>query len=67
MVPPEIFPEPMATVSWFTPHRWALDGFRELIAGGDVVSVLTQAGVLLAAAVVLLGLATWRLRAALTH
>jgi ABC-2 type transport system permease protein len=67
MVPPEIFPEPMATLSWLTPHRWALDAFRELIAGGDLASILTQAGVLLAIAAVLLGLATWRLRAALTQ
>ena len=48
MVPPEIFPEPMATISWFTPHRWALDGFRELIIGGDVVAILPQLGVHLA-------------------
>lgn len=67
MVPPEIFPEPMATISWFTPHRWALDGFRELIVGGDLVGILPQIGVLLGIAVVVLVLATWRLRAALTH
>jgi ABC-2 type transport system permease protein len=67
MVPPEIFPEPMATISWFTPHRWALDGFRELIVGGDLLAILPQVGVLLGIAAVVLALATWRLRAALTH
>ena len=67
MVPPEIFPEPMATISWLTPHRWALDAFRDLIAGGAVVDILPQLGVLFAMAVVLLGLATWRLRVALTR
>ena len=67
MVPPEIFPEPMATISWITPHRWALDGFRELIVGGDLAAILPQVGVLLGLAAVVLGLATWRLRAALTH
>ncbi len=67
MVPPEIFPEPMATISWFTPHRWALDAFRDLIAGGGAADVLLQVGVLLAIAAVLLALATWRLRVALTH
>jgi ABC-2 type transport system permease protein len=67
MIPPEIFPEPMGTISWLTPHRWALDGFRELIAGGDLVAILPQLGVLLGLAVVVLALATWRLRAALTH
>ena len=45
----------------------ALDGFRELIVGGDLVAILPQVGVLLGLAAVVLGLATWRLRAALTH
>lgn len=66
MVPPEIFPEPMATLSWLTPHRWALDAFRELIAGGGVVDILPQLGVLFAAAAAVLALATWRLRVSLT-
>jgi ABC-2 type transport system permease protein len=67
MIPPEIFPEPMATISWLTPHRWALDGFRELIAGGDLVAIAPQLGVLFGLAVVVLALATWRLRVALTR
>lgn len=67
MVPPEIFPPLMQTISWFTPHRWTLDGFRELIAGGSLVDVLPQLGVLAAFAVILLALATWRLRAALSR
>ena len=66
MVPPEIFPEPMATISWLTPHRWALDAFRELVAGAGVVDILPQLAVLFAAAAVVLALATWRLRVALT-
>ena len=66
MVPPEIFPPIMQTISRFTPHRWALDGFRELIGGGTIANVLPELGVLAAFAVVLLALATWRLRAALT-
>ena len=67
MIPPEIFPPIMDTVSWFTPHRWAIDGFRDLIGGASFVAILPQLGVLAAFAVVLLGLATWRLRAALTR
>jgi len=67
MVPPEIFPEPMATLSWLTPHRWALDAFRDLVVGAGVPDIVLQIGVLLAMAVVLLGLATWRLRVALTR
>jgi ABC-2 type transport system permease protein len=66
MVPPEIFPPIMQTISRFTPHRWALDGFRELIGGGTIANVLPELGVLAAFAVVLLALATWRLRTALT-
>jgi ABC-2 type transport system permease protein len=67
MVPPEVFPPVMQTVSWLTPHRWAIDGLRQLAAGGSLADVATQLGVLLAFGVVLLGLATWRLRVALTR
>lgn len=67
MVPPEIFPPIMDTISHLTPHRWAIDGLRELAVGGGIGDALPQLGVLVAFAVVLLGLATWRLRAALTH
>ena len=66
MIPPEIFPPVMETISWLIPHRWAIDGLRELVAGGELVDVLLQVGVLLAAAAVVLALATWRLRVALT-
>ncbi len=66
MIPPEIFPPVMETISWLIPHRWAIDGLRELVAGGELVDVLTQVGVLLATAAVVLALATWRLRVALT-
>lgn len=67
MAPPEIFPPIMDAISRFTPHRWAIDGLRELAVGGGVADILPQVGVLTAFAVVLLGLATWRLRLALTR
>lgn len=67
MVPPEVFPEVMKTVTWLTPHRWALDALRDLVAGAALADVLPQLGVLLAFGAVLLGVATWRLRAALTR
>ena len=66
MIPPEIFPPVMETISWFIPHRWAIDGLRELVAGGTLLDVIPQVGLLLAAAAVVLVLATWRLRVALT-
>jgi len=66
MVPPEVFPPVMQTISRFTPHAWALDGLRTLaVNDANLFGVLPQVGVLAAFAVVLLGLATWRLRAAL--
>ncbi|HEY8169833.1 MAG TPA: ABC transporter permease [Candidatus Limnocylindria bacterium] len=67
MIPPEIFPPVMDTISWFTPHRWALDGFRALIGGAGIADIGRQLGVLMAFAVALLALATWRLRVALTR
>jgi ABC-2 type transport system permease protein len=68
MVPPEVFPEAMRTISRATPHAWALDGLRALaVHDATLVGVLPQVGVLLAFAAVLLGLAIWRLGAALTR
>ena len=57
----------METISWLIPHRWAIDGLRELVAGATLVDVLPQLGVLLGMAAVVLALATWRLRVALTR
>lgn len=67
MAPPEIFPPIMDAISRLTPHRWAIDGLRELAAGGGIADTLPQLAVLGAFAVVLLGLATWLLRRALTR
>jgi ABC-2 type transport system permease protein len=68
MVPSELFEEPIATISQLTPHFWAIDAFRELVffeAGlGDI---LTQLGVLLIFAVVLVGIGTVGLRRSLTR
>ncbi|MDH4333718.1 MAG: ABC transporter permease [Chloroflexota bacterium] len=66
MVPPEVFPPIMQTISHFTPHAWAIDALRALaVHDANLFGVLPQVGVLAAFAAVLLGLATWRLRAAL--
>jgi ABC-2 type transport system permease protein len=67
MVPPEVFPEVMRTVSHVTPHAWAIDGLRAVaIRDADLIGVLPQIAVLLAFAVVLLGAATVRFRQAAT-
>lgn len=67
MMPPEIFPPIMDTISQLIPHRWAIDGFRQLIGGETISAILPQLGLLLGAAAVLLALATWRLRVSLTR
>jgi ABC-2 type transport system permease protein len=66
MVPIELFPPAMETVARFTPHAWALDAFAELQRrDGTLVDILPQLGVILAFAALLIGLATWRMRATL--
>lgn len=68
MAPLDIFSPTMRTVAHFTPHAWAMDAFAELVRyGGGLGDILPELGVLLGFAVVLLGLAVWRLRAALTR
>ncbi|HEU4355560.1 MAG TPA: ABC transporter permease [Actinomycetota bacterium] len=67
MVPMEFFSPTMVTVAHFTPHAWAIDGYAELIRrGGSLVDVLPYLGILLGYAAVLFGLASWRLRRAIT-
>ena len=63
MVPLEIFPATMRTVSKITPHAWANDAFNELLDhGGTLADVGLQLAVLLGYAFVLLAVATWGLR-----
>ncbi|MPY91507.1 MAG: ABC transporter permease subunit [Acidimicrobiia bacterium] len=67
MLPTELFSPTLQTVSKVTPHAWALDAFAVLRDGGGLLDVLAQLGVLAAIAVVLLGLASWRLRVVLSQ
>lgn len=53
-----------AMLSLLTPHAWFLRGLGELAGGGSVASVLPAAGVMLAFAVVVGGIALSRLRTA---
>jgi ABC-2 type transport system permease protein len=63
MMPLDLFPSTMRTVAHLTPHAWAVDGFTDLVRhGAGVVDIVPQLGVLLAAAAVLMALASWRLR-----
>lgn len=68
MFPIELFSPTMQQVAHLTPHAWALDGFAELVRReGTVLDILPELGVLTAYAVVLLLLASWRLRVVLTR
>jgi ABC-2 type transport system permease protein len=67
MVPIEIFSDTMKTVAHFTPHAWALDGFREIqFRGGGLGDILLELGVLSAMAAVLLAVAIGAFRRKIT-
>jgi ABC-2 type transport system permease protein len=63
MVPPEVFPDIMRTMSHVTPHAWAIDAFRDLtLRDADLAGIAPQVAVLLGFAAVLIALATIRFR-----
>jgi ABC-2 type transport system permease protein len=67
MVPIEVFPDVMRTISHVTPHAWAMEAFHHLLLdGGGLSDVLPQVAVLLGFAVVLLSLAVFRFRTTIT-
>ena len=50
-------------VEFLTPHYWIIQGFLDLIGrGGNLVSVLPEAGILMGLSVVFFGLAIWRFK-----
>ena len=68
MFPLELFSPTMQKVAHITPHAWALDGYAELVRrGGGPLDILPELWVLTLFAVVLLVLAGWRLRVAITR
>lgn len=68
MVPLEIFSPTMQTIAHITPHAWAVEGFTELIrTDAGITDIALQIAVLLGFAVVLLGLASWRLHRSITR
>lgn len=67
MVPLEVFSDTMKRVAHVTPHAWASDAFTKLVGhGASIAGILPQLGVLGVYAVVILALATWRLRSVIT-
>lgn len=68
MLPVELFSPTMQRIAHLTPHAWALDGYAELVRrGGGPFDILSELGVLIFYAAVLLSLAGWRLRVAITR
>ena len=67
MIPLEFFSPTMQTIAHLTPHAWALDAFGTLVReDGTVADILPELGVLAAFAVVIIGIASIRLRRAVT-
>jgi ABC-2 type transport system permease protein len=67
MVPIEVFPPVMRTLSHATPHAWAIEALhRLLLNGGGITDILPQLAALLAFAVGLLALASRRFRRQVT-
>jgi ABC-2 type transport system permease protein len=63
MVPAEVFPSSMQTLSHVTPHAWAMEAFRKLTyEQATLVDILPQLVVLWGFAILLMALATWRFR-----
>ena len=68
MVPLEVFSPTMQTIAHITPHAWAVEGFTKLIrTDAGLPDIALQIAVLLGFAVVLLGLASWRLHRSITR
>jgi ABC-2 type transport system permease protein len=67
MVPLEIFSPTVRRIAHITPQAWGNDAFAKLIGhGASITGIWPQLAALAAFAVVLLALASWRLRRVLT-
>lgn len=67
MVPIEFYSDTMVKVAHITPHAWALDAFATLVRdGGSIADITTELAVLTAFAAVLITVAGFRLRRAMT-
>jgi ABC-2 type transport system permease protein len=68
MLPIQLFSPTLQQVAHITPHAWAVDAFAKLVQeGGGLVDILPELGVLAGYAVVLLAVASWRLRVVITR
>lgn len=68
MIPVEVMPEGMRTISQLTPHAWSYDAFAEVVRrDATLLDVLPQLAILVVMGVVLLGAAGLLLRRTITH
>ena len=68
MLPLELYNSTMNSVAHITPHAWAIDAFTDMGRhGATLVDVLPEVGVLGGMALLLIALASWRLRVTLTR
>lgn len=68
MVPLEIFPEPMHTIAYLTPHAWAIQGLRTVgLRDGGPADILPELAVLGLFALGLIALGSWRFRRVLSR
>jgi ABC-2 type transport system permease protein len=67
MIPWQLMPEAMQSIARLIPHSWALLGLQELIRGGGGISTVVPNLLVLAVyGVVLMGVAGWRFRKAIS-
>lgn len=68
MVPLEIFPEPMHSIAYATPHAWAIQGLRSVgLHESGVADIVPELAVLGLFAVSLVALGSWRFRRVLSR
>ena len=68
MVPLEIFPEPMHSIAYATPHAWAIQGLRSVgLHESGVADIMPELAVLGLFAVSLVALGSWRFRRVLSR
>jgi ABC-2 type transport system permease protein len=63
LMPTYIMPGFLQTLSRFTPHNWAMQGFQDvLVRGYGLAGILPEAGALLGFAAVFFLIGVWRFR-----
>jgi ABC-2 type transport system permease protein len=67
LIPVQAMPSDMQLIAKLVPHSWAVLGLQDLVRGGGLTAVLPNLAVLAGFATVLLALATWRFREAITR